>query len=418
MAKSGSSRKRANRRATSCRAQRLARRQRFNTSWLRTPIFVPLGQLLIVLIYCRKSKEEQAARSVNAQRTYCERFLDELGVTKREIIFIHDDGISGEVRSRPGIDRVRRIIADKGCHLLLCEESSRPFRDPVWCVELFRDAVDQDIRAICINDYIDTDEPEWEERLHDAQRHHAGANRLTVMRILRDQVTRWENGDEMGPLRPGYRRIASVPATKSKPAQGPFRDEPVRKWKRVIKETYTRFAGGQDPDKIVAYLDEKRLPGMNGKYTPWNRDRLYTLIRSTIYRGLEEFRKSVSTKQRSSGKRTQRPGREEEKWERDASKMRMVPDWLWYKAYDRVESFSTNKDCPSDPDHIGKSAVALTKSLKLSGGWLATRQVVRNELKNYPSMPNDLTGRVTNCLTRWNRSGSTKAFLNDYASAT
>ncbi|MDZ4819685.1 MAG: recombinase family protein [Planctomycetota bacterium] len=333
------------------RTERRGRQQKLNTCWLRTPILVPLGQILIVLIYARKSKEEKNQRSIQAQRSYCERFLANLGIHNYRIIFYHDHGISGEEISRPGIDLVRETIDVLGCHLILCEESSRLFRDPIPSIQLCRAAVDKGLRVICLNDYIDTTDEEWEEHLQEAQRHHARANRFTISRILRDQEERWESEAAMGPLRPGYSRKASTPATQREPEQGPFYDEVDPKWTPIIEEAYKRVGGEQDPDSVVSYLDEVRLPGLNGRYIPWNRKRLFELIRSTIYRGVEQFRKTVSRKNRSSGKRTQQRAKPEEMWERDQSEMRIVPDWQWYKANDCISKRSTNKNVRTGPDH-------------------------------------------------------------------
>ncbi|MDZ4819675.1 MAG: recombinase family protein [Planctomycetota bacterium] len=342
-----------NKQGASNRAQRRQRRQKLSSSWLHSPIRVPRGQRLRVLIYARKSTEEQDQRSVRAQKDYCTQFFDDLSLESYDLDFICDDGISGEEISRPGIDQVGKGIDTHRWHLIISEESSRPYRDTVACVLLFRKAVDQNIRVLCINDQIDTaDEENWEDHLQEAQKHHQRANRLTIGRIKRGQVVRFESRAAMGPLRPGYRRIASVPATKRGPEKGPFFDEVDPTWKPVIYEAYKRSAVGENPDVTVVWLNEKQLPGVNGKFIPWNRTRFYGLLRSECYRGSEEFRKQISKKHRSSGKRKAQRATADEKWERDMPELGIVPAWLWYAGVASIEKRTTSTDVPQGPDHV------------------------------------------------------------------
>lgn len=76
---------------------------------------------LRVIIYCRFSKEEQRQQSIDAQRLLCERVLKELGIDA-DITVFSDEGISGELRNRPGIEQVRQLIESEQCDLLISDE--------------------------------------------------------------------------------------------------------------------------------------------------------------------------------------------------------------------------------------------------------------------------------------------------------
>ena len=194
------------------------------TTWVRVKIVVPKGRPLRVLVYARYSTEDQSARSIEAQIAYCKKFLKGLNITNVEITIIYDRHMSGELIFRPGIDQVRVGIDSQQWDLIVVEDASRLFRNEIACVELVGLAVDQEIRLLSIGDEVDTGEEGWEDRLYEAARHHARTNRFTSKRIKRAHEALWEDGAAIGPLRPGYRRVPSVPATKRDPEEGPFFD--------------------------------------------------------------------------------------------------------------------------------------------------------------------------------------------------
>ena len=87
------------------------------------------GRRLRVLIYARFSTDEQNQLSIEAQISYCKRFLTELGMTDFEIVVIFDKGISGEIIFRPGINEVRAGIDARQWDLIIVEDCSRLFRN-------------------------------------------------------------------------------------------------------------------------------------------------------------------------------------------------------------------------------------------------------------------------------------------------
>src|SRR4051794_82468 len=91
---------------------------------------VPIAKLtvpLLILIYARYSTDEQNPRSIEDQVAFCRRFIESLGLTDVRIEVISDEGKSGELRSRPGIDQVRAGISARRWYLILGEDCSRFF---------------------------------------------------------------------------------------------------------------------------------------------------------------------------------------------------------------------------------------------------------------------------------------------------
>ncbi len=213
------------RKRTSC-AKRTEREPSLRVGWVRSPVRVVKGQRVRALIYCRYSTDEQNPRSIEAQISYCRRFLEPIGCADAEISVLYDRGISGERIWRPGIDQVRAGIDAKQWDFIAAEDCSRFFRNAMACVDLVNRAVDNGIRVVCVNDEIDTDDEEyWEDRLYEAARHHERSNRFTAKRIRRAHEDLWQMKAAIGLLKPGYRREASHPATDRDPEEGPYFDK-------------------------------------------------------------------------------------------------------------------------------------------------------------------------------------------------
>lgn len=76
-------------------------------------------------VYVRVSTEDQARRgySLNEQRESCEARAIELGA--REVLFFADEGVSGGLLDRPGLDRMREFIHREKVSLLVVRDPDR-----------------------------------------------------------------------------------------------------------------------------------------------------------------------------------------------------------------------------------------------------------------------------------------------------
>jgi len=301
-----------------------------------------------VLIYARFSTDEQKRRSIKAQVDYCKRSLKALGLSGAKVTVIDDEAVSGELISRPGIDRVREGISAGTWDLILVEDSSRLFRDEVACLQLVGLAVDREIRTICLNDFVDTSDAEWEQRLRDAALHHAVSNRYCSQRIKRAHEDLWEIGAAIGLLKPGYRRDPSVAATAQRPAEGPFFDEVDPTWASTIRQAYERIAAGELPWKVGNWLTEVGLPKTANSSEPdWSDKNVIALIRRTDHRGFQMHRGSISKKEYSTGKRKPRPNDPADVLTREKPALRIVDDWLWKAANEAIDQRIGKAEMPS-----------------------------------------------------------------------
>lgn len=319
---------------------------------LRTPLQTPAGRRLRVIIYARYSTDEQHPTSIVDQISFCKQFLKDNGIADAEIITFEDPEMSGELVSRPGINQVRDRILSRWPDVLLCEDSSRLFRHETACAELIETAVDLKIRCIAINDDVDTTEDDWDDRLHEAARHHARANKYTSKRIKRRMDGLWGTGAAIGLLRPGYKRKPTRPATTTEPEQGPFFDEKDDEWVPVIFEAYERVARKDPPWLVAQWLTEKKLPKCgNCTSTTWTDRNVLDLIKRAVYRGVETYRATYVHKERRSGKHKQVRNEAGAVLTRPMEHLRIVPDWLWYAANEAIADRNLRGPGPSGLDH-------------------------------------------------------------------
>jgi DNA invertase Pin-like site-specific DNA recombinase len=304
------------------------------TNWVRFKIECRKGRRLRVLIYARYSTDEQNPRSIEAQISYCRRFLAELGITDVEIVVLYDKGISGERMFRPGINEVRAGIEAGQWDLIVVEDCSRLFRNAMACVELVNCAVDQDIRVFCINDEVDTaDEQYWEDRLYEAARHHERRNKFTSRQIERAHEALWELGAAIGLLKPGYRRKPMYPADDDEPESGPYVDEQDPQQVPILEQLYQRAAALESPRSLAQWLTKIGFRKANNATSAvWTAKDVIALIRRTDYRGYQTFRKIISKKKRVTGERRAARNDADKVLTREMPQLRIVSDALWYQA--------------------------------------------------------------------------------------
>ena len=332
--------------------RRTDRKPKVRVRWVRSPIKGPRGRRLRVLIYARYSSDEQRKRSIKAQVEYCKKSLQALKVKDAKIEVLFDEAKSGELRSRPGIDQVWAGIRAGKWDLIIVEDCGRLYRDEVLCVDIVRLAVDQDIRTICLNDMVDTCEPDWEQRLKEASRHHEDSNRYLSPRIKRAHEELWDDGAAIVLLKPGYRRKPSLPATDDEPEEGPFFDEVDPTWTPVIKEAYERIAAGESPWSVADWLTEVGLPKTeNFQKDTWSGRNVVSFIRFTDYRGFQTYRDCVSKKEYSTGKRKPTPNDPDEVLSREMPELRIVDDALWYAANEAIDKRNRHGDQPSGKEN-------------------------------------------------------------------
>jgi site-specific DNA recombinase len=310
---------------------------------LRQPIVLPFGRPLTALIHARFSTEEQRQSSIDDQIASCRAFLDAslpkgTKASQVKIDVIKEPEVSGEIADRPGINQVWAGIESKRWDLIIAEESSRLYRHHTKAGELFESAVDAGVRVICPSDYIDTADDDWPDRLHMCQMQHARSNFYTRKRIERALDGLWARGAAVGNTVIGYKRRCTVPATKTEPAKGPFYDEIDEETAPVLREVFERIAAGETSAEVGEWLDSIKFAKAKwSRQEKWTAGNVNAIIRRTIYRGFETYRKKVSKRKLRTGKSEHVWNDEDKIQSRESPHLRIVSDHLWYKANEVVD---------------------------------------------------------------------------------
>ena len=310
---------------------------------LRQPILLPKKEPLRALIHARFSTEEQRQSSIDDQVASCRTFL-ESNLPKGwkpeqvEIDVIAEPEVSGEIADRPGINQVWAGIEAKRWHLIIAEESSRLYRHHTKAGELFESAVDADVRVICTSDYIDTADDDWPDRLHMSQMQHARSNFYTRKRIERAHDGLWARGAAVGNTVIGYKRRPTLQATETEPAKGPFFDVIDEEKAVVIREVFERIAAGETAAEVGEWLDSIKFAKAKwSRQAKWTAGNVNAIIRRTIYRGFETFRKKKAKRKLRTGKSEYVWNDEDKIQTRESPHLRIVSDRLWYKANEVVD---------------------------------------------------------------------------------
>ncbi|TWT59724.1 recombinase family protein [Rubinisphaera italica] len=301
----------------------------------------PINKDTKILSYARYSTEEQRSQSIDDQHQQNVAFLEEQGVDTSSVDRLQDEGISGEIRSRSGINKVLAGIAALLWQLIIVEDSSRLFRGVAPCIDLVGRAVDAGIRIICIGDRVDTADEDWQSRLEDAQRHHGHDNFKTRYRIKRALDGLWRMGAAIGLLNPGYERYQVNPENP----KAPKFDRVIERFKPNIKRVYEMVATGHSTWEAAEYLTQECLPKTSNSSKPeWTRKNVISLIRKPIYRGEESYRVTVAKKIHSTGKTKceENPNPDKVLW-RPMPHLQIVEDLLWHQANQKLNELSTVK---------------------------------------------------------------------------
>ena len=290
-----------------------------------------------VVLYARYSTEEQNHQSIDDQFKACKRWLDRTGIKTASIVYESDEEVSGEILSRPGIDRVWDMVRARKVDLVVAEEISRFYRDRAEPHKLAGFCADRDIRLVAINDNIDTSISGWETSLSRASDEHASANDKTSLRIKRAYEGRWEGGYAMGALVPGYKRSAVDGARFDRTRRGPFIDQKDEAWTATIQEMFDRVARGDPLRSVAVFLSHQGLPRpANRKTGTWNDRGVKTLIQDPRFKGQECYRKKFSKKYYATGHHVPEHSRPEDVMLRAMPHLAHVDAMLWQQANDAI----------------------------------------------------------------------------------
>ena len=204
----------------------------------------------ITALYCRLSKEDfdsGESNSIVHQKEILTKYAKDHGFGNTR--FFVDDGVSGTLFSRPGLDALLAEVRTGGVATVIIKDQSRIGRDVIEVGLLKRTFDEFDVRLIAANDNLDT------------------ANGFDIMSIFRDVFNEWFVADTSKKIRAVFKAKAqngqhsnSVAPYGYKPSDADkfvwAVDEPAA---GVVRDIFKMCAGGLGPQYIAKELSSRGL---------------------------------------------------------------------------------------------------------------------------------------------------------------
>lgn len=289
-------------------------------------------------IYARFSSENQREQSIEDQIRVCKEFAkrDRITVVEEHIYF--DEAQSGSIRSRPGLEALKKAAEDKLFEAVLVDDSSRLSRDnqhfnTLLCLFQF-----WGISLISVSDGLDM----REEHAKVAYQFRGIINELYLTDLKkkthRGQMGQVLRGFSVGSRGYGY---TTVPEGKSKydkkgrlRADG-FKLVVVPEEARIIQRIFRDFIAGQAITRIAKALNEERVPTKARLKGGWNVSTLSRILKDEKYVGRFIWNRTTTVKDPLTGKMKQ-VDRPKEDWVvQERPDIRIVSDEEWTAAQAR-----------------------------------------------------------------------------------
>jgi site-specific DNA recombinase len=225
------------------------------------------------ILYARVSTDEQArsgyslAQQLEALRAYCEREGYEV------LEEVSDPGQSGASLERPGMDRVRDLVAAGGVSVLLAQDRDRFAREPAYHYLLHREFEEHGTKIRALNDRGDeTPEGDLTDGILDQL---AKYERAKIMeRTRRGRLQKAREGKIIATMKPPYG------FRYNEARDGLVIYEPER---RVVEKIFRLAAEGYGTRVIQTRLYREGIPSPTGKDV-WHRPTLKRMILSDTYK--------------------------------------------------------------------------------------------------------------------------------------
>jgi len=231
----------------------------------------------ITALYCRLSVDDRAegdSNSIVHQKEILTKYAKDHGFKNTE--FYVDDGVSGTLFSRPGLDALLEKVKADMVATIIFKDQSRIGRDVLEVGLLKRTFEEHNVRYIAANDGLDS------------------ANGFDIMSIFRDVFNEFFVADTSKKIRAVKRSNALAGKCSCRPPYGyKCVNGSNQQWEiddeaaELVREAFKRFIAGESthiiakdfdsrgiPSPLVYYRQKKGLPPKNEDTTWFN----YTLV--------------------------------------------------------------------------------------------------------------------------------------------
>ncbi|MBK8998852.1 MAG: recombinase family protein [Myxococcales bacterium] len=289
-------------------------------------------------VYARFSSENQREQSIEDQIRVCREFAKRDGICVLENHIYFDEAQSGSVRSRPGLEALKRAAEDKQFDAVLVDDSSRLSRDNQHFNTLLCLFQYWGVSLISVSDGLDM----REEHAKVAYQFRGIINEL-YLTDLKKKTHRGQTGQVLRGFSVGSRGYgySSVPEGESKldkkgrlRAVG-FKLVVIPEEARVVQRIYREFIAGHAVTKIAKALNEGRVPTKVRLKGGWTLSTVARILKNEKYAGRFIWNKTTTVKDPLSGKMKQVQRPPEEWIVQERPDIRIISDEDWSAAQAR-----------------------------------------------------------------------------------
>ena|SRR5215216_2217419 len=235
------------------------------------------------VLYARVSSKEQAeegfslAQQTERLRAYCQ----ERGIEVVEEVI--DPGYSGATLDRPGMDRVRDLVAADGITVVLAQDRDRFSREPAYLFILKREFAEYGTMLQALNDNGD-DSPESELQRGILDQLAKFERAKMTERTRRGRLQRAREGKILPVGRPPYGFAYNEDGTSYVVNE----QEAV-----IVREIFERLACGASVRSVERDLNKRGIPSPGSKL--WNRTTIRRIVENDVYKahGADELQELV-----------------------------------------------------------------------------------------------------------------------------
>ncbi|HVW30431.1 MAG TPA: recombinase family protein [Polyangiaceae bacterium] len=289
-------------------------------------------------VYARFSSENQREQSIEDQIRVCREFANRNGIAILESHIYFDEAQSGAVRSRPGLEALKKAGEDKQFDAVLVDDSSRLSRDNQHFNTLLCLFQYWGVSLISVSDGLDT----REEHAKVAYQFRGIINELYLTDLKkkthRGQMGQVLRGFSVGSRGYGY---ASVPEGESKyDKKGRLRADGfklviVPEEARIVQRIFRAFIDGKAVTKIAKELNDERVPTKVRLKGGWNVSTVSRILKDEKYIGRFVWNRTTTVKEPLSGKMKQVERPKEEWVVQERRDIRIISDEDWHAAQAR-----------------------------------------------------------------------------------
>jgi DNA invertase Pin-like site-specific DNA recombinase len=258
---------------------------------------------LRVMILGRISTPHQDLENINASYGFAERYLKQIYQGPLHVKHLGERG-SGMRTDRASILEAEEEIENGTWDLVLCEDLSRPYRNPRHQMAFVQNAVDAGVRVVCIGDNLDTADENWEVALQAAALRHGLYIPDTRRRVKRTAHHAFHRGGMVQKVRYGYRKLSKEEADSG--AFGPrnLRIAKVPECTPWIREMKGRVLAGASYESVARWLEDEGIdPGPYVTSGRWTGRLVKGLLGDPILHGERTFGDGLSQTLYRTGKK-------------------------------------------------------------------------------------------------------------------